>query len=108
MDTKLATLLGKAELSSDLSTKVNDAKVKSTAFLNTLKSSTTEFDKEGASDADSKKALFKDNADKTKGRDELDKLNTSIDILMASFKKELDDSIKKLIEEPVRPDIVGN
>ncbi|ACH95188.1 Vsp/OspC family lipoprotein (plasmid) [Borrelia recurrentis] len=108
VDAKLATLAGKVGLSSDLSTKVNDAKVKSTAFLNKLKSSTAEFDKEGASDADSKKALLKDNADKTKGRDELDKLNTSIDILMASSKKELDDSIKNLIEEPVRPDTVGN
>ncbi|UPA10031.1 hypothetical protein bhYOR_001316 (plasmid) [Borrelia nietonii YOR] len=96
VDTKLGILAGKVGLFSDLKTKVNDAKAKSTAFLTKLKGSTAEFDKEGASDADSKKALLKDNGNKTKGAEELGKLNTAIDELLKAANAVVDAAITEL------------
>ncbi|WP_432432511.1 Vsp/OspC family lipoprotein [Borrelia parkeri] len=96
VDTKLGALEKQDGLSSDLKAKVGSAKKESTAFLTTVKGATNEFDKEGAKDDDVKKAILKDNGDKTKGREELDKLNTAIDALFTAAEDAVTAAIKEL------------
>ncbi|WP_434757122.1 Vsp/OspC family lipoprotein (plasmid) [Borrelia puertoricensis] len=96
VDTKLASLEKQDRLSSDLKAKVGSAKKESTAFLTTVKGATNEFDKEGAKDDDVKKAILKDNGDKTKGREDLDKLNIAIDNLLKDAEAAVTSAINAL------------
>ncbi|QFP42481.1 hypothetical protein F9Y90_05080 (plasmid) [Borrelia miyamotoi] len=79
---KVGALETKSGISNELKTKVTEVKSKAEAFLNKLKDGHAELGKKDASDDDTKKAIKKDNSDKTKGAEELGKLNTAIDELL--------------------------
>ncbi|WP_331712194.1 Vsp/OspC family lipoprotein [Borrelia miyamotoi] len=90
----------------ELQTKVTEVKGKVEAFLNKLKDGHAELGKKDASDDDTKKAIKKDNSDKTKGAEELGKLNTAIDELLTEANGAVTTAIAKLTA-PVKAVIPG-
>ncbi|UPA14292.1 Vsp/OspC family lipoprotein [Borrelia turicatae] len=83
-DSKLTALEGKSEKFAGIKDKVISAKQKSTAFLNKLKSENATLGAASAavSSANAKEAIDRNNGTKTKGANELEELNTSIDELL--------------------------
>ncbi|ATQ15385.1 Vsp/OspC family lipoprotein (plasmid) [Borrelia miyamotoi] len=98
---KVGALETTSGISNELKTKVTDVKSKAEAFLNKLKDGHAELGKKDASDDDTKKAIKKDNSDKTKGAEELGKLNTSIDELLTEANGAVTAAITELTE-PVK------
>ncbi|WP_331712199.1 Vsp/OspC family lipoprotein [Borrelia miyamotoi] len=81
-DTKLGQLENKEGISAELKVKVVASKAASKAFIDKVKGENASLGKNDASDDDTKKAIKKDNGDKTKGAKELAELNTAIDELL--------------------------
>ncbi|UPA10073.1 hypothetical protein bhYOR_001445 (plasmid) [Borrelia nietonii YOR] len=94
--TKLEALGTTDGVSSDLKTKITDVKTKSQTFLGKLKDNHADLGKNDASDDDTKKAIKKDNSDKTKGASELEALNTAIDGLLKAANGEVEAAIAEL------------
>nr|Q45209.1 RecName: Full=Variable small protein 22; Flags: Precursor [Borrelia hermsii]AAA59221.1 variable outer membrane protein [Borrelia hermsii] len=93
---KLKGLDKEAGISEALKAKVTDAEAKSKAFLAKVKGQTATLGKNDASDDDTKKAIKKDNSDKTKGASELEALNTAVDALLKAAEGEVEAAIKEL------------
>ncbi|WAZ85696.1 Vsp/OspC family lipoprotein [Borrelia miyamotoi] len=90
-------------ISNELKTKITEVKSKAEAFLNKLKDDRhTARGKKDASDDDTKKAIKKDNSDKTQGSEELVKLNTAVDELLKAADGEVTAAIAELIN-PSKP-----
>ncbi|WP_318250852.1 Vsp/OspC family lipoprotein [Borrelia duttonii] len=85
-------------ISTDLKAKVADAKTKSTAFLTKVKQSSADIGKDDTSAADAQKALKRDNNDKQKGADELDKLYLAIVDLVKAANNLLEATINDLVQ----------
>ncbi|ANF34618.1 Variable small protein 1 (plasmid) [Borrelia turicatae] len=83
-DTKLGQLEKKEGISAEFKAKVAASKAASKAFTDKVKGENASLGKNDASDDDTKKAIKKDNGDKTKGAEELIKLNTAIDALLTA------------------------
>ncbi|WP_260512068.1 Vsp/OspC family lipoprotein [Borrelia hermsii] len=93
---KVGALETTSGISNELKTKITEVKSKAEAFLNKLKDGHTELGKKDASDDDTKKAIKKDNSDKTKGASELKALNTAVDALLKAAEGEVEAAIKEL------------
>ncbi|ABF82193.1 Vsp/OspC family lipoprotein [Borrelia hermsii] len=93
---KVGALETTSGISNELKTKITEVKSKAEAFLNKLKDGHTELGKKDASDDDTKKAIKKDNSDKTKGASELEALNTAVDALLKAAEGEVEAAIKEL------------
>ncbi|WP_433996733.1 Vsp/OspC family lipoprotein [Borrelia venezuelensis] len=101
-DTKLGQLEKKEGISAELKSKVAAAKAASKAFIDKVKGENATLGKNDASDDDTKKAIKKDNGDKTKGAEELGKLNTAIDALLKDAEAAVTAAINELTS-PVKP-----
>ncbi|WVN92221.1 Vsp/OspC family lipoprotein (plasmid) [Borrelia turicatae] len=95
-DTKLGQLEKKEGISAELKAKVAASKAASKAFTDKVKGENASLGKNDASDDDTKKAIKKDNGDKTKGAEELIKLNTAIDELLTAAEAAVTAAIKEL------------
>ncbi|WP_434757277.1 Vsp/OspC family lipoprotein (plasmid) [Borrelia puertoricensis] len=81
---------------------VADSKSKGISFLGKLKSKKTELGKKDASEDDAKKAVDRNNVDKSLGAQELIELNTTIDALLAAAEAAVTSAINELTT-PVKP-----
>ncbi|WP_434757460.1 Vsp/OspC family lipoprotein (plasmid) [Borrelia puertoricensis] len=95
-DTKLGQLENKEGISVELKAKVAAAKAASKAFIDKVKGENASLGKNDASDDDTKKAIKKDNGDKTKGAEELGKLSTAIDALLTAAEAAVESAINEL------------
>ncbi|QBK63758.1 hypothetical protein EZU68_04920 (plasmid) [Borrelia miyamotoi] len=100
-DTKLGQLENKEGISAELKAKVVASKAASKAFIDKVKGENASLGKNDAFDDDTKKAIKKDNDDKTKGAKELGELNTAVDELLKVANDEVEAAIKVLIS-PVK------
>ncbi|WP_246990200.1 Vsp/OspC family lipoprotein [Borrelia parkeri] len=96
VNTKLKALELEAEKFDGMKSKIIAAKTLGEGFLTKLKTAHSDIAKNDAQDTDVKKALVKDNDDKTKGAEELGKLNTAVNDLVKSAKELAENAIKKL------------
>ncbi|ETZ17335.1 Variable outer membrane protein [Borrelia duttonii CR2A] len=95
VNTKLKALELEAEKFDGMKAKILAAKTLGEGFLTKLKTAHSDIAKNDAQDTDVKKALVKDNGDKTKRAEELGKLNTAINDLVNSAKELAENTIKK-------------
>ncbi|UPA19292.1 Vsp/OspC family lipoprotein [Borrelia puertoricensis] len=102
VETKLGELEKKVGLSSDLKGKVTAATAAGTKFLTALKGATNEIGQDETIDENAKKAIKKDNDDKTKGAEELLALNTAIDALLTAADAVVTSAINELTT-PAKP-----
>ncbi|UPA11610.1 hypothetical protein bpSLO_001486 (plasmid) [Borrelia parkeri] len=93
---KLGHLENKEGFSTELKQKITDSKTKTETFLTKLKDNHSDLGKNEATDDDTKKAIKKDNDDKTKGAEELIKLNTAIDALFTAAEDAVTAAITQL------------
>ncbi|UPA19295.1 Vsp/OspC family lipoprotein [Borrelia puertoricensis] len=96
VNTKLKALELEAEKFDGMKSKIVAAKTLGEGFLTKLKTAHSDIAKNDAQDTDVKKALVKDNDDKTKGAEELGKLNAVVNDLVNSAKELAENAIKKL------------
>ncbi|WP_281862374.1 Vsp/OspC family lipoprotein [Candidatus Borrelia fainii] len=89
-ETKLGDLEQTVGLPNELKAKVTDSKSKAKAFLDKLKGGHADLGKKDATDDNAKKAIDKDNGEKTKGASDLIALNTAIGALVDAA----DDAVK--------------
>ncbi|WP_024653824.1 Vsp/OspC family lipoprotein [Borrelia persica] len=94
--TKAEALETTSEISNVLKAKITEVKNKAEAFLSKLKDGHADLGKKDASDDDTKKAIKRDNGDKTKGAEELGKLNTAIDDLLSAVNGAVSSKIVEL------------
>ncbi|UPA10047.1 hypothetical protein bhYOR_001399 (plasmid) [Borrelia nietonii YOR] len=95
-DTKLGQLENKEGISVELKAKVVASKAASKAFIDKVKGENASLGKNDASDDDTKKAIKKDNGDKTKGAEELIKLNTAVDGLLKAANETVEAAVAEL------------
>ncbi|MBB6043384.1 Vsp/OspC family lipoprotein (plasmid) [Borreliella yangtzensis] len=108
ISTRITQKLDGLKNSEVLKTEIEKAKKCSEEFTNKLKGSHAELGKKDAADDDTKKAILKSNADKTKGAEELEKLFKSVESLSKAAQEILTNSIKELTspvmaESPKKP-----